>query len=65
LAKAKIDHLRIYFQGQNLFTFTKYGGLDPEMGTRDGSNATEVFTNVDYGNYPTARVLMLGLNLSF
>jgi hypothetical protein len=65
LSKAKIDHLRIYVQGQNLFTITNYGGLDPAMGTRDGTNATEVFSNVDYGNYPTAKVLMVGLNLSF
>jgi TonB-linked SusC/RagA family outer membrane protein len=65
LSKAKIDNARIYIQGQNLFTITNYGGLDPAMGTRDGTNATEVFSNVDYGNYPTARVLLIGLNLSF
>jgi TonB-linked SusC/RagA family outer membrane protein len=65
LSRAKIEHIRLYIQGQNLFTITKYGGLDPAMGTRDGTNATEIFTNVDYGNYPTARVLMFGINLSF
>ena len=63
LSKAKIDNARIYIQGQNLFTITKYQGLDPTLGTRN--NATEQWTGIDYGNYPTARVLMIGLNLSF
>ena len=65
LSKAKIDNARIYIQGQNLFTITNYRGLDYAMGTRDGTNAPEDFSNVDYGNYPTARVLLVGLNLSF
>ncbi len=63
LSKAKIDGVRIYLQAQNLFTITDYQGLDPAMGTRN--NATEQWTGIDYGNYPNARVLMFGLNLSF
>jgi len=63
LSKAKIDNARIYVQGQNLFTITKYQGLDPALGTRN--NATEQWTGIDYGNYPNARILMVGLNLSF
>jgi hypothetical protein len=63
LSRVKIDNARIYVQGQNLFTITNYQGLDPTLGTRN--NATEQWTSVDYGNYPTARVLMVGLNLSF
>jgi TonB-dependent starch-binding outer membrane protein SusC len=63
LSKAKIDNARIYIQGQNLFTITKYQGIDPALGTRN--NATEQWTGIDYGNYPNARVLMVGLNLSF
>jgi len=63
LSKAKITNARIYIQGQNLFTITKYQGIDPALGTRN--NATEQWTGIDYGNYPTARVLMIGLNLSF
>jgi hypothetical protein len=43
LSKAKIDNVRIYIQGQNLFTITNYGGLDPAMGTRDGTNALKSF----------------------
>ena len=63
LSRVKIDNARIYIQGQNLFTITNYQGLDPTLGTRN--NATEQWTGLDYGNYPTARVIMLGLNLSF
>lgn len=63
MSKAKIDNARIYLQAQNLFTITSYQGLDPAMGTRN--NATEQWIGIDYGNYPNARVLMIGLNLSF
>ncbi|HLG39943.1 MAG TPA: hypothetical protein VI461_09755, partial [Chitinophagaceae bacterium] len=63
LAKAKISNARIYIQAQNLFTITDYQGLDPALGTRN--NATEQWSNLDYGNYPNAKVLMIGLNLSF
>lgn len=63
LSRFKIDNVRVYVQGQNLFTITDYQGLDPALGTRN--NATEQWTGLDYGNYPTARVLMVGLNLAF
>jgi TonB-dependent starch-binding outer membrane protein SusC len=63
LSRVKIDNARVYVQGQNLFTITNYQGLDPTLGTRN--NATEGWTGIDYGNYPTARVLMVGLQLSF
>jgi len=63
LSKANIDNVRIYIQGQNLFTITNYQGLDPAMGTRN--NATELWTGIDYGNYPNARVILFGLNMTF
>lgn len=63
LSKARIDNARIYIQAQNLFTITNYQGLDPALGTRN--NATEQWTGIDYGNYPNAKVFMIGLNLSF
>jgi len=63
LSKHKIDNVRIYLQGQNLFTITDYQGLDPAMGTRN--NATEQWSGIDYGNYPNARVILFGLNMSF
>lgn len=67
LSRFKMDNLRIYIQGQNLFTITKYSGLDPDVTV---SNITEGFTprrdismGVDYGRYPWARTFMVGLNI--
>ncbi|HEV8080742.1 MAG TPA: SusC/RagA family TonB-linked outer membrane protein, partial [Chitinophagaceae bacterium] len=66
-----IDRLRLYVQGQNLFTITKYTGLDPEITTLNtGKNDyTRRFSDrnlgVDIGNYPTAKAIIFGLNLGF
>jgi|LGOV01.1.fsa_nt_gb TonB-linked SusC/RagA family outer membrane protein len=54
-----LSNVRVYFSGQNLFTITKYSGLDPEVG--GGS----LNTGLDYGTYPQSRVLSFGANLSF
>jgi TonB-dependent starch-binding outer membrane protein SusC len=52
-----IERFRIYVLSENLFTFTKYTGYDPEIG---GSNF-----GVDKGFYPQARSFMLGVNATF
>ena len=52
--KAGISRCRFYLQGSNLLTFTAYTGYDPEVGG-----------GVDYGNYPQARTVMLGVNMNF
>ena len=49
-----ISSLRVYLSANNLLTFTKYTGYDPEVGS-----------GVDYGNYPQARTFLLGLNVNF
>jgi TonB-dependent starch-binding outer membrane protein SusC len=59
-----IDKLRIYLQGANLFTATKYTGLDPEL---QGSNLSDQ-TNfgIDLGNYPAnQKTFIVGLNVTF
>ena len=53
---------RIYLSGQNLFTFTKYTGLDPEIGSR---NSDIRFAGLDVGRYPLAKTVTLGVNLAF
>lgn len=58
-----IDNLRIYLSSQNLFTFTKYSGLDPEVGLRDYYNQLDM--GVDRGNYPQARTYSMGLSINF
>ena len=56
-----VDHLRLYFTGQNLFTLTKYSGQDPEVNTTDVRSA-----GIDYCDfYPTVATFMLGVNISF
>ena len=52
--KLGMSKCRFYVSGSNLITWTKYTGYDPE-----------VAGGVDYGNYPQARTLTFGLNLSF
>ena len=56
--KVNISRLRIYARAENLFTWTKYWGFDPEI----GSGSTSL--GVDYGVYPQARTFTLGLNIS-
>ena len=59
--KAKIKEFRVYVSAQNLLTFTKYSGLDPEIGTIGG--ALEL--GIDKGFYPQARILLGGVSLKF
>jgi TonB-linked SusC/RagA family outer membrane protein len=58
----KMSHLKAYVSGQNLYVFTKYSGLDPEVGSL---NQSPILQNVDYGRYPTPRVITFGLNVEF
>jgi len=57
-----LSRLRVYFSTQNLFTITKYRGLDPEIGIQLG-NATQ--NGVDNGTYPSSRSYTFGLNVTF
>jgi hypothetical protein len=55
-----MDGLRIYISGQNLLTFTRYNGYDPEMINND------VFVQgCDLATYPPVRSYLMGLQLSF
>ena len=62
IKKIMASKLRVYFSTQNLFTITKYSGLDPEIGLQ-GGNATQ--TGVDNGTYPSSRFYTVGFNLIF
>jgi hypothetical protein len=64
LNKFGIDHLRVYVQAANLFTITKYKGLDPELQSSDIGNQYAGF-GIDNGNYPHAASFLIGVNLSF
>ena len=58
------SQLRLYFAAQNLFTITKYKGMDPENGMALNGNEPWV-TGVDVGNYPQPRTYMVGVNIKF
>jgi len=62
LQRLHIDRLRIYASAQNLLTFTKYKGLDPEVNTFSGSNTS---LGTDFLTYPQARTITFGLNVGF
>jgi TonB-linked SusC/RagA family outer membrane protein len=61
IQKAKIKGLRAYVTGQNLFTFTKYPGFDPET----SSQGDGLSRGGDYLGYPSARTIIAGLNVTF
>jgi TonB-dependent starch-binding outer membrane protein SusC len=60
--RAKIASFKIYISGQNLHTFTKYKGYDPEIGAY---NTSVLNMNIDYGHYPNPRSLTIGANIVF
>lgn len=67
LIKCKaISQARLYAQVQNAFTFTKYDGMDPEVGYGpEGDNGMGWASGVDVGYYPRPRTILFGVNLKF
>ena len=64
LQKMRMENLRVYCNIQNLYTFTKYSGFDPEVGasTQDSSGLT---FGVDNGRYPSPMTCSFGINITF
>lgn len=62
ISKLYLSNVRIYANIQNLYTWTKYKGLDPEIGAMYGD---ALMTGLDYGRYPSPRIYTFGLNVSF
>ncbi len=61
LQKVHFEKCKIYVTGQNLLTFTKYEGLDPEIGSVGGS----LELGIDRGFYPQPRTVIGGISLTF
>ena len=57
------QQLRLYVQAQNLHTFTKYTGLDPEIGNSGGG--TSWASGIDLGLYPPSRTYLVGASIKF
>lgn len=64
LQKVHIENVRAYVNIQNLYTFTKYSGYDPEVGasTQDSTGLTY---GIDNGRYPSPTTYSFGLNFTF
>ena len=56
-----VSKVRIYLSSTNLFTITKYSGLDPEVGSKNGT----LTNGIDYGQYPQPREFQVGLQATF
>ena len=61
---AGISAFKIYASVQNLYTWTKYKGLDPEVGMGVGQDG-HLINGFDDGRYPSPRIYTLGINLTF
>ncbi|MCK5134940.1 MAG: TonB-dependent receptor [Bacteroidales bacterium] len=66
IGKINAKTLKVYISVQNLLTFTKYPGLDPEMQTSDNAKTEgDLAVGIDWGTYPSARIFNIGLNIGF
>ena len=64
LSRFGVERLRFYVQSANMFTITKYNGLDPELSSPDPNARTPLF-GIDQGNYPHTPAYLFGINLNF
>lgn len=65
LKRVNINQLRLYVQATNLFTITSYSGLEPDIMNAGFGGSGDLNKGVDYGFYPNARQVLVGLSLSF
>lgn len=56
--KVGLERLRVYLSGQNIFTFTKYTGFDPEFGIGGATSA-----GIDGGTYPQSKIFLIGVQV--
>lgn len=60
--KLGISECRLYISAQNLYTFTNYSGLDPELADMSGNPLN---SGIDFAKYPQSRTFLTGINLKF
>ena len=60
-----VEMCKFYVSADNIYTFTKYSGYDPEVGISQNSASAILSQGFDYGNFPHARTFTFGVNLSF
>jgi TonB-linked SusC/RagA family outer membrane protein len=62
LKRTGIKTARVFVSGQNLYTFTSYSGMDPEVNYYGNDN---IIQGTDFFTYPQSRTIMVGLNVGF
>lgn len=62
-SKIRLERVRVYLTGYNLYCFTNYSGTDPEVDVSSKRNA--MTPGVDYAAYPKSRSFVAGINISF
>jgi TonB-linked SusC/RagA family outer membrane protein len=62
MSRINLSGIRIYLTANNLLTFTKYKGFDPEVNIKSGDART---VGVDIGAYPQVRTILAGINIKF
>ena len=62
IAPLSLTNVKVYMNLQNVYTWTKYDGLDPEVGSMYGD---ALMSGLDYGRYPSPRIYTFGLNVAF
>jgi TonB-linked SusC/RagA family outer membrane protein len=66
IKKVGLGSAQVYVQGQNMFTLTKYTGLDPDINLRrSGNDNQDIHMGIDEGAYPVAKSYLVGLRLGF
>lgn len=66
LQKIRVDNLRIYVTAQNLYTFTRYKGIDPEANSYANAGDGRITDlGFDYAAYPQYKTVLFGINLGF
>ncbi len=57
-----MESVRLYVNIQNLHTFSRYKGYDPEVGS---INQNMLLSGIDNGRYPSQRIYTFGLSVNF
>lgn len=64
ITKGVVSNFRIYVSAQNILTFTKYTGFDPEVGNR-APGSSSLTNGIDYAVYPQPKAYNIGINVNF
>ena len=61
-SKIGTKSIKVYVSAENLFTWTKYTGFDPEVSTFEQNN---LYPGIDIGSYPNSKTFLTGINVTF